>query len=100
MPQEPIFETLHENEPMNNRSIRMFDMFCGGGGSSRGAVLAGVTPVATLDMWKLATDTYQLNFSDATIYQIKAGSLSPARILREVGEIDLLGNNWEDYPEF
>jgi len=68
----------------------MFDMFCGGGGSSRGAVLAGVTPVAALDMWKLATDTYQMNFSDATIYQMKAGSLSPARIVREVGKIDLL----------
>ena len=25
--------------------IRSFDMFCGGGGSSRGAVMAGVTPV-------------------------------------------------------
>ena len=68
----------------------MFDMFCGGGGSSRGAVMAGATPVAALDMWKLASDTYELNFPGATVYQMLASSLSPARIMKEVGEIDLL----------
>jgi len=70
--------------------IRMFDMFCGGGGSSRGAVMAGATPVAALDMWKLASETYELNFPDVAVYRMKAGSLTPYRVVEEVGEIDLL----------
>ena len=68
----------------------MFDMFCGGGGSSRGAVMGGATPVAALDMWELAADTYELNFPDAAVYRMKAGSLTPHRVVEEVGEIDLL----------
>lgn len=70
--------------------IRVCDLFCGVGGSSRGAVLAGVTPVAGLDMWDLATDAYQLNFPDAQTYRMKASSLRPQRLLDEVGRIDLL----------
>jgi len=75
---------------MDRKPIRTFDIFCGGGGSSRGATMAGTTPVAGLDMWKLAADTYKLNFPDATVYQMSASSLSPHRVLEEVGEIDLL----------
>lgn len=70
--------------------IRTFDMFCGGGGSSHGAVMAGATPVAALDMWDLAIETYALNFPDATTYRMKARSLSPWRVLDDVGDIDLL----------
>ncbi len=70
--------------------IRMFDMFCGGGGSSRGAVMAGATPLAALDMWDMAAATYELNFPNATVYRIKASSLSPHRVVEEVGKIDLL----------
>jgi DNA (cytosine-5)-methyltransferase 1 len=73
-----------------NCSIRVFDMFCGGAGSSRGAALAGTTPVAALDMWKLAAETYELNFPDATVYRMKASSLTPYRVADEVGDIDLL----------
>ncbi len=68
----------------------MFDMFCGGGGSSRGAAMAGVTPVAALDMWELATATYRLNFPHAITYQMRARSLSAARVHEEIGKIDLL----------
>ena len=75
---------------MNRKPLRMFDLFCGAGGSSRGAVMAGATPVAALDMWKLATDTYKLNFPNATVYRMKASSLSQQRLLEEVGKIDLL----------
>lgn len=70
--------------------VRTFDMFCGGGGSSRGAVLAGATPVAALDMWELATETYSLNFPAATVYRMKASSLKPHRMRDEIGKIDLL----------
>ena len=71
-------------------TVRTFDIFCGAGGSSRGAFMAGATPVAALDMWELATETYKLNFPDAVTYRMKASSLSPQRLMDEVGEIDLL----------
>lgn len=70
--------------------IRTCDLFCGVGGSSCGAALAGATPVAGLDMWSLATDAYSINFPEATTYQMKASSLKPQRLLDEVGDIDLL----------
>ena len=74
----------------DRKMLRTFDMFCGGGGSSRGALMAGATPVAALDRWKLATATYAMNFPDGTVYRMKAGSLSPHRVADEVGEIDLM----------
>lgn len=70
--------------------IRTFDMFNGGGGSSRGAFLAGATPVGAIDMWPLATSTYTLNFPSAKVYQSKAELLSPKTVQDEIGEIDLL----------
>lgn len=70
--------------------IRTCDLFCGVGGSSRGAVMAGATPVAGLDMWGLATDSYALNFPNACTYRMKASSLHPERLLSDVGRIDLL----------
>jgi DNA (cytosine-5)-methyltransferase 1 len=68
----------------------MFDMFSGGGGSSRGASMAGVTPVGALDMWELAAETYEMNFEDAVVYRMKASSLKPRRVKEEVGKVDLL----------
>jgi len=65
-------------------------MFCGGGGSSRGAAMAGATPVAALDMWKKATETYKLNFPNVTIYRRKVKSLTPRKVIGDVGKIDLL----------
>jgi len=52
--------------------------------------MAGVTPVAALDMWELAAETYALNFPEATVYRMKASSLSPHRVAQDVGRIDLL----------
>jgi DNA (cytosine-5)-methyltransferase 1 len=72
------------------RPIRALDMFCGAGGSSRGAQMAGAELVASVDMWELAAETYRLNFPNAVVYRMKASSLSPHRVAREVGPIDLL----------
>lgn len=72
------------------QEIRACDLFCGVGGSSRGAAMAGATPVAGLDMWNRATDSFKINFPNATIYQMKASSLKPQRLLDEAGRIDLL----------
>lgn len=70
--------------------VRCFDMFCGGGGSSRGAAMAGVIPVGALDMWDLAIETYSINFPKATTYHLQADELDPATVHKEVGKIDLL----------
>jgi len=70
--------------------VRFFDMFCGAGGSSRGATMAGAVTVGGLDAWKLAADAYSLNFPDATVYRAKASSLSPHRVADEVGKTNLL----------
>jgi DNA (cytosine-5)-methyltransferase 1 len=70
--------------------IRAFDMFCGGGGSSRGAVLAGATPVAALDRWELAANTFKLNFPDAVVYNTPANQLSPQQVRDHVDKIDLI----------
>ncbi len=77
-------------KPARTSKLRVFDLFCGAGGSSRGAVMAGATPVAALDMWELATKTYKLNFPDAVTYGMKANRLSPNCLLNDVGRIELL----------
>jgi DNA (cytosine-5)-methyltransferase 1 len=52
--------------------------------------MAGAIPVAALDMWGLATETYHLNFPNANIYCMKASSLSPKDVIEDTGQIDLL----------
>lgn len=72
------------------RRIRVFDMFCGGGGSSRGAQMAGAELVAAVDMWKMAADTYQNNFPEAKVYNVNTNSLAPQQVIDDIGDIDLL----------
>lgn len=75
---------------LRKSEMRTFDLFCGAGGSSRGAVMAGATPVAALDMWDLATETYELNFPNVVTYTSRARQLAAKRLREEVGEINLL----------
>jgi len=72
------------------QEIRACDLFCGVGGSSRGAVMAGAATVAGVDMWGAATEAYASNFPDAITYRMDARSLKPKRLLDDVGNIDLL----------
>lgn len=74
----------------DGKDIRAVDLFCGGGGSSWGAAMAGVTPIAGLDMWALATETYKLNFPGAITYTMRASELSPQQLLKDVGRFELL----------
>src|SRR5260221_8246732 len=69
------------------RTVRVFDMFCGVGGSSRGAQMAGAEPVAALDRWELAANTYQMNFPEATVYRTEARALTPQRVVTDVGQV-------------
>ncbi len=72
------------------RAIRAVDLFCGAGGSSCGAALAGASIVAGIDKWPLAVQTYQLNFPNAKVYESGLEDLCPQKIAREVGSIELL----------
>ena len=70
--------------------IRAFDMFCGAGGSSRGAARAGARIVGGIDSWKLATRVFADNFPGARVYASPVEEVEPARIREEVGQVDLL----------
>src|SRR4051794_1949040 len=47
--------------------IHALDLFCGGGGSSQGAVQAGATLVGAIDAWDLAVQTLKDNHKDAHV---------------------------------
>ena len=70
--------------------IRVLDIFCGAGGSSAGARLAGAKVVRGIDACELATATFQDNFSNSIVETRRLGPFSrPSSDMRE-GEIDLL----------
>lgn len=70
--------------------ISVMDMFCGAGGSSAGARLAGTNVVQGIDKWELAARTFEDNFEDATVTIRSLGPKSwPPSNLRR-GDIDLL----------
>lgn len=70
--------------------IHVLDIFCGAGGSSAGARLAGARVVRGIDACELATATFQDNFSNSTVETRWLGPFSqPSSDMRE-GEIDLL----------
>ncbi len=60
------------------------------GGSSWGAIAAGVKVVAAVDMWDLAKSTYQDNISSVEYYAERCELISPKAIQRRVGKIQLL----------
>lgn len=73
-----------------NPAIRALDMFCGGGGSTVGATLAGVKVVAGFDICKTAATVYSGNFPSVKIYSQDIRSLSPKTVRAEIGDIDLI----------
>jgi DNA (cytosine-5)-methyltransferase 1 len=70
--------------------IRALDMFCGAGGSSAGARLAGARIIRGIDSWDLATLTFKDNFTRALVEtrELRPNS-HPASGMCE-GDIDLL----------
>jgi len=70
--------------------IKVFDMFCGGGGSSLGARLAGAEVIGGIDMWPTATEAFGLNFPRAKIFTGDLRKIDPEDISKEIGSIDLL----------
>ena len=70
--------------------IRAFDMFCGGGGSSYGASLAGTKIVGGVDSWQLATEVFGDNFPGAYTCSGRVEDHDPREIAPRTGPIDLL----------
>jgi DNA (cytosine-5)-methyltransferase 1 len=71
--------------------IRTFDLFCGAGGSSCGARMAGAEVVGALDMWPLAAETFERNFPDARVFRRRlTADFGSKKISSKVGPIDLL----------
>ena len=70
--------------------IRTFDMFCGGGGSSFGAKMAGAEIVGGIDEWTLATEVFADNFPQASLFRGRVEEHEPQAITEKTGPIDLL----------
>ncbi len=70
--------------------IKVFDMFCGGGGSSLGARLAGAEVVGGVDMWPIATKAFGLNFPRAKVFTGDLRLIEPSDVVKQTGPIDLL----------
>lgn len=73
-----------------DQQLRCYDLFCGGGGSSRGAAIAGVRIVGGLDRDDFATKTFQLNFPDANVSNQNAANVDPGGVQASTGGIDIL----------
>jgi DNA (cytosine-5)-methyltransferase 1 len=70
--------------------ISILDMFCGAGGSSLGARLAGADVIHGIDAWELAARTFKDNFESATVSTRELGPDSqPPQYIRR-GDVDLL----------
>jgi DNA (cytosine-5)-methyltransferase 1 len=73
--------------------MRAMDLFCGAGGSSLGAVAAGVEIVAGFDVWPVAGSVYRANFPRARFYPRDLATLteSDIRSIRDdLGDVDLI----------
>ena len=70
--------------------IRVLDMFCGAGGSSPGARMAGASVVHCIDQWVFAAQTFQDNFCDAKvdIRELGPDNCPPCSLRR--GDIEML----------
>ena len=72
--------------------VRGIDLFCGAGGSSRGAADAGVEMVGAVDRWAIATQTYADNFPSAhrNVVTSVLSDNTGADVFKSIGRIDLL----------
>jgi DNA (cytosine-5)-methyltransferase 1 len=70
--------------------IRTLDLFCGGGGSSLGALHAGAEIVMGIDGWDRAIETYSRNFNGTGRQLMMTPETVPADVGLVRGQIDLL----------
>lgn len=72
------------------KKIRAIDLFCGAGGSSRGAQQAGAEIVAAFDLWELAGKNHSVNFPNSKFYHGRLEDLDVDTVVKELGHIDLI----------
>jgi len=70
--------------------LRAIDLFCGAGGSSWGARLAGAQMVGAFDAWDLAGQVYKDNFPDAHFFHGRLEEMDLPAITKQLGEVDLM----------
>ncbi|MDB4892073.1 MAG: putative BsuMI modification methylase subunit YdiO [Gemmatimonadetes bacterium] len=70
--------------------IRAIDLFCGAGGSSWGAVAAGVDVVAAFDMSALAGQCHKDNIPGASFHLGKLEECNVKEMKRGLGRVDLI----------
>ncbi|MEI7606970.1 MAG: DNA cytosine methyltransferase [Rhodospirillaceae bacterium] len=70
--------------------LRALDIFCGGGGSSHGASMAGFEVAAGVDMDPVATATFRANFPNSIVITKKLEDIPLWKFREQVGRIDLL----------
>jgi DNA (cytosine-5)-methyltransferase 1 len=71
-------------------TVRVLDLFCGGGGSSLGAFRAGAKIVLGVDAWGRAVESYRANFRCRAEHFEMTPDTVPADLGLERGRIDLL----------
>lgn len=79
--------------PGNVRGVngtRVLDLFCGGGGSSYGARMAGCEIVAGVDAWKTASETWSDNFRGGNPICARLEGEEVLPQIQGLGRIDLL----------
>ena len=74
---------------------RIADLFCGGGGETRGIVQAAASAGLRLDLaavnhWQVAIETHKLNFPDARSYCQDLATLNPLDVFAPRDRVDLL----------
>lgn len=65
---------------------KLVELFCGGGGFSRGAHNAGFQVSAAYDIDPILTSSYHLNFPEAQLFHKDIGTLSGPDIENDIGE--------------
>lgn len=71
-------------------AVRVLDLFCGGGGSSYGARLAGAEIVCGVDASPIATSAFKSNFPAASAVTMRLTEQSRPSDVGDLGRIDLL----------
>lgn len=71
-------------------ALRTVDLFCGAGGSSAGARMAGAEVVGAIDADALAVATFQDNFPRAHVVAGRLDETNGVGLLGDVGPVDLL----------
>lgn len=70
--------------------LRAVDLFCGAGGSSIGAQLAGAEIVGAIDADPLAVATFKDNFPNTNVVCGRLDAHNGVRLLPDAGQVDLL----------